>query len=178
MFLKHFGFTLCLLLIIITSFCQQNPQKEEIDNSKFGITNKIISINYNSDEFIRVFDGIQLSLKDTFSGMNNFSINGIKRTNDTSLLQSLGIKDFTKPYMFLSSGQNDFRDFIYSKVDIDEQLKELNLPLIINGNLIQLNDYDKLNNIDKNSITKIKFDKTVHLKPFILPMGAILINTK
>ncbi len=177
MLVKYFFLKFCFLFLTIYCFCQQNTDKEEFDSSKLGMASKTVSIDYNSDSFIRIFDGIQLSQKDIRGGINGIPINSVKRTNDTTLLKSLGIKDFSKPYMFLSSGYNDFRDFVYSKLDIDQQLKELNLPLIINGKLILLNDYNKLNRIDKNRITKIKFDKNVHLQSFTLPMGAIIINT-
>jgi hypothetical protein len=91
----------------------------------------------------------------------NIEINSIRRTNDTLKLRQLGIVNYEKPYMILSSFPTGIRQYIYSRANISYELKEINLPIIINNKIITFNKYEELNKLDTNRIVSVKYHKYV-----------------
>ncbi|HET7118448.1 MAG TPA: hypothetical protein VFI29_18270 [Hanamia sp.] len=150
-------FIICTCFLSLTGLGQQNGLNGN-DNQHIYATNaKILTLNTNSKDFIRILDGLELDKN--FSIPKNFKINSVWRLSDTLKLKKLGIENFKEPYMLLSSFASDTRRFIYKKANIRYQFKELNLPIFLNNELITFDKYSLLNNCDTTLITSARYIK-------------------
>lgn len=174
-----------ILLIICTCFfikiCYGQRYKFRQNDSShiYEATNAtVLSLNINSKGFTRILDGFRL--KENKIIPKNIRINTVRRLSDTFKLKNIGIKDFKKPYMFLSSFASDTRRFVYSKADIDYKLQEINLPIILNNKLITFSKYSLIDNLDTNQISTVKYikpDKIFLKNYFEMPLGIIQVTT-
>lgn len=152
------------LFIILTCFFslaslgQKNDFNENDNEHIYATNSKILTLDIHSDKFIRILDGFELDEK--FAIPQNFKINSVWRLSDTLKLRKLGIENFKKPYMLLSSFASDTRRFIYKKANISFQFKELNLPIFLNNKLITFDKYSFLDNLDTAFITSVTYIKS------------------
>ena len=170
-------FIICTCFLSITSFGQENGLNE-IDSQHIYATNsKILTLNIHSKEFIKILDGFELD--ENFVIPKNFKINSVWRLSDTLKLKKLGIENFKKPYMLLSSFASDARRFIYKKANISFQFKELNLPIFLNNKLITFDKYSLLDNLDTTVITSARYFKpeSKSLTSSKMPFGFIKVIT-
>lgn len=108
----------------------------------------------------------------------NIRINTRRGLGDTLKLKRLGITDFKKPYMFLSSFASSTRRLIYSKANLDYELQEINLPIIFNNELITFNKYSLIDNLDTSRISTVKYIKPgskVTKQSVGMPLGMIQV---
>ena len=137
-----------------------------------------IEVDINSKEFYRLFDGFLL--KDDSLVSRDAHINNIRRLSDHEKLKKMGLQDFSKPYMFLSTSASPIREFIYDKADINPSFQDINLPIILNKEVITYYKYGLLDRIDTSTISAVRY-----LKPdgsFLamypdMPLGAIAVAT-
>ena len=168
-------FIICTCFLSITSFGQQNDLNQNDNEHIYATNSKILTINIHSKDFIRILDGFELD--ENFAIPKSFKINSIWRLSDTLKLKKLGIENFTKPYMLLSSFASDTRRFIYKKANIGFQFKELNLPIFLNNKLITFDKYSSLDNLDTTFITSARYFKSESkfLKNNKMPFGFIKV---
>ena len=134
--------------------------------------------NINSPDFIRILDGLELE-KD-FKIPKEISINKIWKLSDSGKLAEVGLPYTDKPYMILNTSVNKIRQYIKSKANVPYDYYLRNLPVFIDGDLVTLNQYTRLNDLDTNTVRSIKFIKEVSTKKsqgYEMPWGAILIHT-
>jgi hypothetical protein len=170
---------LIILICLYVNICFSQQSKQLDSSLKYDSNPNIITINFNSNKFIRIFDGFELP-EDSLVP-KNIEINSIRRTNDTLKLKQLGIKNYEKPYMILCSFPTSVRQFIYSRANISYELKEINLPIIINNKIITFNKYQELNKLDTNRIVSVKYYKSVpeYFKINMgMPFGVISVTYK
>jgi hypothetical protein len=137
-----------------------------------------IEININSKEFYRLFDGFLL--KDDSLISRDVHINDIRRLSDHEKLKKMGLQDFSKPYMFLSTSASPIRELIYEKAAINSSFQEINLPIILNKEVITYYKYGLLDRIDTSTISAVKYlkpDGSFLAKHPDMPLGAIAVET-
>lgn len=135
--------------------------------------------NINSSSFIRILDGLRLGNEEQVP--KGLSINKIWKLSDSMKLAEIGLPYTDKPYMILNTSVNKIRQYIKSKTEIPYDYYLRNLPVFIDGDLVSLNQYARLNHLDTNTVHSIKFIKEVSTKKsqgYEMPWGAILIQTK
>src|SRR5699024_5797186 len=118
--------------------------------------------NINSPDFIRLLDGLKLKKNEKVP--KGVSINKIWRLSDSAKLAKIGLTYTGKPYMILNTSVNKIRQYIKSKMNEPYDYYLRNLPVFIDGDLVRLNQYARLNNLDTNTILSIKFIKEVSTK--------------
>lgn len=172
-----FVFFIGICFLPILSFAQQNGQNR-LDRNIDATISKTLTLNIQSKEFVRIVDGIKLN--QDFVIPKSFKINSIWRLSDSVKLKKLGIENFEKPYMLLSSFASDTRRFIYKIAHIRYQFQELNLPIFLNNQLITFDKYSLLNNLDTTLITTAKYikptSKVIDFKN--MPFGFIKVTAK
>lgn len=139
-------------------------------------TNSYLNIDLKSNLYIRIFDGFQLKDNEL---PPKFIINKVITTKDSSRLKELGINIVPKPYMIISSNVTDVRQIIYTKAKVNNHYEDLNLPIILNGELITFEKYDKLEKIDTSKISNVALLKTAPKSiknTEMLPFGAISVT--
>jgi hypothetical protein len=141
-------------------------------------SNNNIIMDFRSNIYIRVFDGIRLKTNELPA---HVKVNQMVTTQDTAKLKELGIIRYDKPYMILNSEVSDVRGFLSNKANLDRKFMDINLPIILNNKLITFNEYAKLNSLDTNKVTKVIYSKRVSEfieRGKVLPFGAILVTEK
>lgn len=157
-----------LLFSKVTSY-GQNQIKKEYN----------LNLNFNDNTYVRILDGILL--KENELVPSNLKFDKIIITKDSIRLKGIGIKYTGKSYMVLNSDLTPLRQYIYNKAKVSIEFKEINLPIIINGELITPAKYDVLEKTPKNLISKAYYLKTLPkgLKSQVkLPLGAVFVITE
>jgi hypothetical protein len=175
--MKSLIISICSCFFVFTAFCQKQ-QPSVIDSSSVAEGHRIISINENSKSFIRVLDG--LLMPENSSVPKNIPINSIQRLSNETELNKMGLTYDGKPYMFLCSYPTSIRQYIYANANINYQLKEVNLPIILNNILITEDKYAMVENIDTSRIVSIKYIKPEKLQSRykIAILGAVEVKLK
>jgi hypothetical protein len=170
-----FIFSACFF--ITTCFGQQQIPKDNHSSRIYLSTNgATLTRKINQKDFITIVDGIRVEDKEF---PKKIKINSSRSLGDTLKLKRLGITYFEKPYMFLSSFASDVRQLIYSKANINYELQEINLPIILNDDLITFSKYSLVDNLDTSQISTVRYIKpgskfsTQNLK---MPLGVIQVT--
>jgi hypothetical protein len=168
---------ICICFLPTTSFEQKNAFNQNDNMHIYATNSKILHLDIHSKEFIKILDGFKLDKN--FVIPKNLKINSIWRLSDTFKLKKLGIENFEKPYILLSSFALDTRRFIYKKANIGFEYKELNLPIFLNDKLITFDKYSLLDNLDTTSIISARYFKpqSKFLKNNKMPFGFIKVVT-
>lgn len=133
-------------------------------------------LDLSSNNYTRVFDGFRIKNGEL---PKNIATDKIIETGDTIRLKNLGIVNIHKRYMFLNSEVTDLRLFIYKKAKLSNDYSGVNLPLVINKQLITFDKYSILDKIDTNRIAKVMFVKDTPLKMYAdVPLGVIMVTYK
>lgn len=172
-----------LFIIYACFFTKISLAQQHVLNAKDSLyindaTNSTtLILNFNSKEFIRILDGFELKENNVIP--KSIKINSVRRLNDTLKLKKLGIENFEKPYMLLSSFALNTRRFIYTKANIDYQLQEINLTVILNNELITFAKYSLLDNLDTSLIKTVKYvrpDPMFFKYNIEMPLGIIQVT--
>lgn len=139
-------------------------------------TQKNNEYTFSRNSYVRVLDGFLLGSKSISKGIEIFSKRII---SDTNILKKLGIKYPGKPILFFNSRVTPFHDFVYRGQKEPGIFYGINLPIIVNNELITPEKYYKVEKMDTSKITKIKFIKKSSLlaKYNNLIIGAIIVTT-
>lgn len=172
------GTFLCNFLFV--SVCY--PQQQEGDSPSFykipATVNKVeVFDNIHDRSIVRVLDGLQLN--DSGDMLKEIKIITIRRLNDPVKLQRIGIKEGDRMHIFYSSRVTEFHKDVYSLANLPSELRDVNIPLVINNELITPEKYHFVEKLNVNQITEIEFVKPGEaslIKYGNAVMGAIKIS--
>lgn len=142
-------------------------------NARIGV------FNINSTHFIRILDGFQLAKG--YKIPTEVKINSGWELSDSAKLRELKLPYKSNPYLILNTMATGIRQYIYTKAGMGHELFGMNIPIILNNELITPSKYPVLENLDSNQIYRIKFIKLVpayYLKEYEMPWGAVEVLTK
>jgi hypothetical protein len=173
-----------VILIIINflsielSYCQRPvvTKKDSILLFSTPATKGTNEFSFNRNSYVRVLDGFLLGSKPIPKGTEIFSK---RKISDINILNKMGVKYPGKPVMFFNSRVTPFHDFIYKRLNESNIFYGINLPLIVNNELITPEKYYKVEKLDTLKVAKINFIKKSSLPKYAnLITGAIIVTTK
>lgn len=176
-------FIFSFVIILLFNFTNKCISQTKL-NSKpvIAIESKVstFDINLNSKDYFRIIDGILLESDEKVP--SNIEINDIKRINDTKKLRELNLVNFSKPYLIMNSNPDEIRNYIYQKSNITLKYRGINIPIVLNGNLVLPERYPSLSKLDSNKIIEIRYTEiapsTFLHKRDKLPFGVIIVSSK
>jgi hypothetical protein len=154
------GTFLCNFLFVSVCYSQNQGSKTDslaLFEIPATIGSREFTENLYDKSIVRVLDGLQLN--ESESVPKEIEITAIRRLNDRVALQNLGIKKIDKQHIFYSSRVSTFHKDVYSLVNLPSELRDVNVPLVINNELITPEKYHSVEEMNISRITKMEFIK-------------------
>jgi hypothetical protein len=135
------------------------------------------TFNFSSSKYIRILDGYLLP--DTIKNPSNLNINRIITLEDAENIKRYNLPASKKPYMILSTEVSDLRNYIYELANVNSVFRGINLPIVLNNQLITFEKYQMFELIDKKKISQAKLVKEKKMyNGMRTPFGIVKITTK
>lgn len=142
-----------IMALLITNFV--NAQEKSTFN-----------LNLNSNEFVRIKDGVILTNLDSIKS----NVNQIFRISDSDELIKLELPNKEKPYMIINSGFDNYSQYVNL---VDEKFQKFQIPFVFNDKIITYAEGQKI--LDKKN-SKLTYSSNKYIKDKKVPFGYFIIQ--
>jgi len=142
-----------IMALLITNFV--NAQEKSTFN-----------LNLNSNEFVRIKDGVILTNLDSIKS----NVNEIFRISDSDELIKLELPNKEKPYMIINSGFDNYSQYVNL---VDEKFQKFQIPFVFNDKIITYAEGQKI--LDKKN-SKLTYSSNKYIKDKKVPFGYFIIQ--
>ncbi len=123
-------------------------------------------LNLNSNEFVRIKDGVILTNLDSIKS----NVNQIFRISDSDELIKLELPNKEKPYMIINSGFDNYSQYVNL---VDEKFQKFQIPFVFNDKIITYAEGQKI--LDKKN-SKLTYSSNKYIKDKKVPFGYFIIQ--
>lgn len=124
------------------------------------------NLNLNSNEFVRIKDGVILTNLDSIKS----NVNQIFRISDSDELIKLELPNKEKPYMIINSGFDNYSQYVNL---VDEKFQKFQIPFVFNDKIITYAEGQKI--LDKKN-SKLTYSSNKYIKDKKVPFGYFIIQ--